>query len=74
MKISAKTIQLNDESPCPIIGKYHNMPMGKVPAGYLDWFLGQKNLMEKYPAVLAYVEKNIKHIYYELEHPETSDE
>ena len=45
---------LDDNSPCPINGKYHGVPLGKVPASFLDWFLGQPHLVRKYPAVVEY--------------------
>lgn len=69
MKISSLLKPLDDNSPCPINGKYKDVPMKNVPSSFLDWFLGQPHLMRKYPAVAKYCEnpRVIKSISQDLE-------
>jgi len=57
---------LTDDSPCPINGKYHNVPMGGVSARFLDWFLEQPHLMRKYPMVVNYCAMSKRAIYRDL--------
>ena len=61
---------LDDDSPCPIHGKYHNVPMKDVPVHFLDWFLGQTHLMRKYPLVVDYCAVYKRAINKELEEEE----
>lgn len=63
-KITAKPI--TDDTPCTINGKYFGVPLGEVPATYLDWCLGQEWFARKYPEVLAYIKKYEKVINREL--------
>ena len=58
---------LTDQDPCPVQGQHHGKPMEKVPASFLDWFVGQSWASRKYPEVVAYVEKNRVAIDAELE-------
>lgn len=56
---------LQDKDPFPF-GKYRGVAMEKVPADYLDWVVGQ-TWIDKWPAVVEYVERNRKLIDEELE-------
>ena len=47
---------LKDSDPMPF-GCHKDKPMEKVPAGYLDWFVGQP-WADKYPSVVDYVNRN----------------
>lgn len=64
---------LSDTSPCPVSGKYYNVPMGKVPAHFLDWFIGQPHLMWKYPLVMDYVARNKTAINQDLDRESCDD-
>lgn len=56
---------MNDDSPMPF-GKHKGTPMGKVPAEYLDWLIGQKWVNE-WPDVRDYILNNKKAIDQELD-------
>lgn len=55
---------MNDDSLMPF-GKYKGTPMGKVPAEYLDWLIGQKWISD-WPQVEKYILDNKKIIDEEL--------
>jgi len=75
MKIPFKRPEpLTDKSPCPVNGKYHDVPMEDVPARFLDWFRGQPHLLAKYPTVADYIQRNKKVIDWELEDQDSQDD
>lgn len=47
---------MNDNSLMPF-GKYKGTPIGKVPASYLDWLIGQ-DWIDQWPDVEQYIEDN----------------
>ena len=57
---------LTDESLCPVKGDFQDIPMGDVPAAYLDWLSGQTWLEYKYFGVYEYIQNNRNEIDDEL--------
>lgn len=66
--------QLTDQSENPIPGKHYRIPMGKLPATFLDWLRGQPWLEKKYPTVAEYITRNKKVIDYELKKLEEEEQ
>lgn len=67
MLIESDNSPLDDNSPCPINGKYHNWKMKDVPSHFLDWLRGQPHLLRKYPKVADYIKRTAKSINQDLE-------
>lgn len=44
--------------------------MISVPSSFLDWFMGQEHLRNKYPEVVDYITRNKKAIDQDLEDEE----
>jgi uncharacterized protein (DUF3820 family) len=59
--------QLTDSDPFPF-GVHKGKPMEKVPGKYLDWVQDQPFLKDRFPEVLAYIEKNRASIDWEIDH------
>lgn len=56
---------MNDQTPMPF-GTHKDTPLGQVPAGYLDWLIGQPGI-RKYPDLERYIEDNLEAIHAEIE-------
>ena len=59
--------QMSDGDPMPF-GKFRDVPMGDVPAWYLDT-LRDAEWLDRYPAVAEYLERNAAAIDQELDEP-----
>ena len=59
--------RLTDESPFPMRSKYHGVPIGELPAWFLDLAVDWRVIREDYPQVIDYVNRNRGLIDTELE-------
>lgn len=73
MLIESTNNPLDDNSPCPINGKYYHWKMKDVPSHFLDWFRGQAHLMRKYPLVADYIARTAKAIDQDIEEEEENE-
>lgn len=58
------SLEYTDETPMPF-GKFKGTPLGRVPAHYLDWLIGQD--LSRWPALEQYIIKNLNSIHDEIE-------
>ena len=65
---AGSTTMISDSYIMPF-GKHKGETIGSVPAGYLDWLMGQSWVI-RYPKIRQYVLGNREHIDRELEQEE----